>query len=245
MTQDLHTLAGAYALDALTDEEREEFERHLDICFACREEVGEFAATAALLGAAGEELPPPSLRQRTLAEVDRVRQLPPIAGGPSALPSRLPGLTRPLLAAVAAVLAIAVLGLGGLAFQLTDRVAELEATVVRGEGTDELLAVLGAPDAQLAPLRGDAAGRFVWSATLDQGVLLAAGLAAPPEGHVYELWLFHGGTPVPAGLFQTDEQGRAVAFVEGDVAGMEGMAVTIEPEGGNPQPTGQVVLSTT
>lgn len=242
MTQDLHTLAGAYALDALTDEEREEFERHLDTCAPCREEVSEFAATAALLGAAGEETPPPSLRERTLVEVDRVRQLPPLAGSPPAELSRLPGFTRPLLAAVAAVLAIAVLGLGGLAFQLTDRVTELETVVARGAENDQLLAVLSAQDAQISQLQGDAAARFVWSAALDQGVLLTAGLAAPPEGHIYEVWLFHDGTPVPGGLFQTDDQGHAVTFVEGNVAGMEGLAVTIEPAGGTTQPTGDIVL---
>ena len=39
MTIDLHTLSGAYALDALSAEEAEEFSRHLAQCEACREEV--------------------------------------------------------------------------------------------------------------------------------------------------------------------------------------------------------------
>lgn len=35
----MHELAGAFALDALSDEERGFFTRHLDECAACRQEV--------------------------------------------------------------------------------------------------------------------------------------------------------------------------------------------------------------
>ncbi len=51
MTSDLHTLAGAYALDVLTDDERRRFEGHLTACDDCRMEVDGLQATAALLGA--------------------------------------------------------------------------------------------------------------------------------------------------------------------------------------------------
>ncbi|MFY9999572.1 MAG: zf-HC2 domain-containing protein, partial [Trebonia sp.] len=48
--RDLHVLAGAYALDALDDAERDRFERHLRGCQACQNVVRGFAATAAALG---------------------------------------------------------------------------------------------------------------------------------------------------------------------------------------------------
>ena len=41
MSTDLHTLSGAYALHALSSEEAEEFQKHLDACPACRQEVKE------------------------------------------------------------------------------------------------------------------------------------------------------------------------------------------------------------
>jgi anti-sigma-K factor RskA len=78
MNPDVHTLAGAYALDALGPEERLEFEAHLAECPACRADVVEFTATAAQLGAV-EEVPPDGLRARVLAKVSEVRQLPPLA----------------------------------------------------------------------------------------------------------------------------------------------------------------------
>ena len=42
MSADLHTLTGAYAADALSGTERLAFERHLDDCPACAQEVREF-----------------------------------------------------------------------------------------------------------------------------------------------------------------------------------------------------------
>ncbi|EOD68417.1 zf-HC2 domain-containing protein, partial [Amycolatopsis vancoresmycina] len=61
MTAELHTLTGAYALDAVSDVERAEFERHLGACAACRQEVAELRATGARLGVAASADPPPSL----------------------------------------------------------------------------------------------------------------------------------------------------------------------------------------
>ena len=39
MREDLHVLTGSYVLDAISDTEREEFERHLQHCPACEAEV--------------------------------------------------------------------------------------------------------------------------------------------------------------------------------------------------------------
>ena len=51
MSIDLHTLAGAYAIDALSAEEAREFVKHLEECEACRDEVRELQSAAATLGA--------------------------------------------------------------------------------------------------------------------------------------------------------------------------------------------------
>ena len=49
---DIHTLSGAYALDALLDLERAEFERHLSACDACRAEVASLREAASHLAEA-------------------------------------------------------------------------------------------------------------------------------------------------------------------------------------------------
>ncbi len=101
MTTDIHSLSGAYVVDALDDAERLEFEAHLRDCAACQREVAELAAVTEALAEEVAEVPPPSLKADVLAAIDTVRPLPPIvpaggkeggAAGPggSAAPSRRP-----------------------------------------------------------------------------------------------------------------------------------------------------------
>ena len=66
---DIHTLAGAYALDALTEIERASFARHVAGCEACAVEVAELRETSSRLGGALSEPPPASLRVAVMAEV--------------------------------------------------------------------------------------------------------------------------------------------------------------------------------
>ena len=78
MSTDVHTLSGAYALDALAPEEAAEFREHLDGCQACRDEVRELRAAAARMGAAEASAPPPDLQGAAiLAAADRTPQEPP------------------------------------------------------------------------------------------------------------------------------------------------------------------------
>ncbi len=75
-----HVLTGSYAVDALTDQEREGFERHLHHCLSCDAEVRGLRETAARLAMARSLRPPPGLYDRVLAATYRTRQLPPSAG---------------------------------------------------------------------------------------------------------------------------------------------------------------------
>ena len=120
-----HTLAGAYAMDALDGQDRARFERHLERCEECTREVaGLHEATARLAGAAAVR-PPDALREQLLAETARTRQLPPVTHGASPAPARrapvVPGqrparfrgrLRAPRLAVVLA--GVAVLAAAGL-----------------------------------------------------------------------------------------------------------------------------------
>ncbi len=77
---ELHTLTGAYALHALPDAERREFERHLGDCEACAVEVRELSETATRLGLAVSAAAPRELRDRVLREITAVRQESPSHG---------------------------------------------------------------------------------------------------------------------------------------------------------------------
>ena len=80
MSEDIHALSGAYAVDALDDVERARFERHLAGCTACQAEVESLVAAASELSVLTEVTPPASLRAKVLAEIATVRPLPPARG---------------------------------------------------------------------------------------------------------------------------------------------------------------------
>ena len=76
---DPHTLAGAYAMDAVPEPDRSRFERHLARCESCRQEVRGLREATAALAAATAVRPPAALRDTVLRAAGQTRQLPPAA----------------------------------------------------------------------------------------------------------------------------------------------------------------------
>lgn len=115
--------------------------------------------------------------------------------------------------------------------------------------TIALRELLRDPATQIVALRGvgpspQATGRVLWHA-VNGGHLFVANLPAPPPGKAYELWTIGDAAPQQAGVFQVDAQGRGshrVAPVEGGKP-VKVFAVTLEPAGGVPAPTGPMVLA--
>lgn len=89
---DIHALSGAYALDALHDLERAEFERHLAGCASCRTEVDSLRDAAVHLADLSSTAPPADLRAKILAEVQTVRPLRPQTVSPTRSGRRLPAV---------------------------------------------------------------------------------------------------------------------------------------------------------
>jgi hypothetical protein len=72
-----------------------------------------------------------------------------------------------------------------------------------------------------------------------------ANLRSLPVGRTYELWLIPTeGSPVDAGVFNPDSRGNAQVILPSLPRGLtaKAFAVTIEPAGGVPAPTGPKVL---
>jgi anti-sigma-K factor RskA len=246
MSPDIHTLTGAYAADALPDDERRFFESHLAECDACAQEVAELQATTAILGAASYETPPPGMKAAVLAEIDQIRQEPPLtaaggtaAGGRQSAAARaLARWTTNLALPAAAVVVIAILGLSVVVANLNARLGEVETA------STSLTEVLAAPDAQLVPAEGPdgSHAQIVVSESRGEAVFVASGLEPAPHEHTYELWLIDETGATPAGLFDVDERGRVTRIMTGDLAGTLAIGVTVEPAGGSPQPTTEPIL---
>lgn len=235
-------MTGAYAVHALPVGERAEFERHLAVCEACAQEVRELTATAGRLGLAETVTPPPEMRERVLRQIATVRQEPPrVPTGPVV---RAPGrwarsLPKPALAAALAAAA----SLGGVAVwqhQVAQDARQQAAASQRRAA--ELAGVLAAPDARVhsGKLPHGGSGSVVVSHSANRAAFVASGLPAAPSGKVYELWYADGGTMRPAGLL--DGGHATTVLMDGKVDGATAMGVTVEPDGGSPQPTSDPLL---
>jgi anti-sigma-K factor RskA len=231
MSSDIHALSGAYAVDALDDIERAQFERHLAECEACRAEVRSLREATALLAEAVQQQPPAGLRDRVLAGIDTVRPLPPVPVVP--VPEERRRRRFPALVAAAAV--AAVLGLGGVvAWQPWD-----EDTSLTPSATDQVLA---APDAESWEQRMDDGAKVTLtrSERLNKAVVTAEGMPELTDEQVYELWLLHDGVMVPAGLMD-DESGTLL--LEGDPSTAQAAGITVEPAGGSESPTSPPIMT--
>ncbi|MCQ4205627.1 RskA family anti-sigma factor [Streptomyces longispororuber] len=145
---DLHTLTGAYALDALEEDERVAFEQHLAKCEDCAQEVCELTATAGRLALAATMPPPPRLKAQVLEQIAGVRQQERPHSGVTAL-SRTARRGHAMRWALAACVAAAA-ALGGTTLwqhQQADE-ARQQAQVAQRQA-DQITEVLSAPDAKV------------------------------------------------------------------------------------------------
>jgi len=244
-TADLHTLTGAYALHALSDRESEEFDRHLAACPACTQEVRELRETAARLALAAAETPPAGFRERVMAAVPEVRQLPPLVpeqGGSGRSRRRMWRRRMPQLA-LAACLVVAAVAVGTTVDAEHQLAQQRSLTATAEQQASSLSRLLVAPDAAFhnGRLTGGGSSTVVSSARLGQVAFVYHGLPALTGGRVYELWYSKGGVMVPAGLVNSSPPSGA-KLLNGSPSGAAGVGVTVEPAGGSPRPTTTPIL---
>jgi anti-sigma-K factor RskA len=227
---DVHSLAGAYALNALSPAEREFFTQHMLVCEVCAAEVAEFSETAARLADDAAQTPPPQLRERVLTQISQTSQGSPVVR-PITRRVPAPRSTRTLIAAgVAAVVAAA----GVYAVQelrLRDQRISHNAEIRRVE------TVLSAPDAVLrtGSVQGGGQLSIVMSPFLDEAVVVLKDAKEPGFNRVYQFWLIEGANPKPAGALSRD-QINATRLLTG-VKGMNMLALTTEQAGGSLTPS--------
>lgn len=251
---------GAFALDALTPDERAAIEAHLKTCESCRTELAAMRDTAAALGTSVPSQPmdrirSASMKQRLLerAKAERSGVTPIRSAAIPARPSPLPWW----LAAAASIafmvavyqgmntgrerniLRVALLAESLQVAGLRDSLAIRERTLMAMAGADvrvvELVANNRRPNA-----------RMFWAQSTNTWTMFAHNLPAPASGRTYQLWLItRDNQRISAGTFAPNASGDAVVSAQYPLAAdaLQMIAVTEEPAGGVPQPTGEVVIA--
>jgi anti-sigma-K factor RskA len=237
---DVHTLTGAYALDALDDVERVRMERHLQDCADCAAEVLSFRETSARLGSGAAVAPPPRLRDRVLAEIAQTRQLPPIPARSEATGRastvRTSRASRWLSVAASSLLVLS-LGLGGLAYSWR---SDAERARQAATGMQE---VLSDPDREVVDADFSDGGRATIVVAGDRMILIGDDVEAPPAGQGFQLWLIGPEGPRPSAMLEPTGEGDYWVAADGVRPGDE-FGVTIEQAGGAQTPSDTLVLNT-
>jgi anti-sigma factor RsiW len=219
-TQALHDLTAAYALDALDEAERREYEAHLARCEQCRDELASLSEAASSLAYAVEpSAPSPQLRERILAGARAER--------PNVVPLRprwaVPaGATAVLAVAAAIVLAV-------WATSLSNR---LDRERAHASDQERVAAILAAPDAH--PY-GVPNGGLLTVTPSGEAALVLRRLPPARKGMTYEAWVSENGKPRPAGTFDAGRDVTAVPLEQPVPRGAT-VLVTQEKDGGTALP---------
>jgi len=241
--QGLHTLAGAYAMDAISAADRARFERHLAGCAECAQEIASLREATARLATATAVPPPPGLKERVLAAAAATRQQPPAEphepqGQAAVLPWRA-RRGRLLLAAGVAAAAVAIgaaVVFGVSNGSMRDQLSQDQAS------SQQIAAVLTARDATMmtGTVTGGGTVTIVMSHSRHALVFTATDLHALPASRGYELWLIGpaGDRPVTM-LASATTTGPVIAS---GLRPGDHLALTAEPAGGTARPTTPMML---
>ncbi|MFF1881076.1 anti-sigma factor domain-containing protein [Pseudarthrobacter sp. NPDC058196] len=241
-------LAELYALDAVTEQERDAIDHYMSTApeterLVFLERVRQSRETLARTFRVEEE-PPSDLFERIVAQLPAgsgrtgAEVVPPTAGavqpaGPTdelaqarqRRAERRPSGTRRWLVGVAAAAAIALGGVGVGAY-LADQNDPVNQVVRAGDLREASVNVQGGGKATV-----------LISASEDAAVVKMSGVPAPPAGKVYQMWLIpkDGSAPVSQGLM--DEQALSKPAVVQGIHSAASLGITVEPAGGSKAPT--------
>ena len=245
--RDAHTLAGAYAMDAVSAPDRERFERHLVGCAECAREVASLREATAMLGTAAAEPVPAGLKERIMAAAAVTRQQPPAAETePVVLAHGMwatagswfrslawPGRLALATAGTAAVAVIAVAVVFGIAN------SSMRQQIDRAQASSQQIAVvLTAQDARMATgtVAGGGTATIVMSHSRHALVFTAQGLHALPASRGYELWLIGPAGTRPVAMLPAGSHGMTGPVIASGVRPGDHLALTAEPADGSAHP---------
>jgi hypothetical protein len=260
----------AWAIGALRAPEADEVESHLATCPACSAQARALSFVPVALGVRESlEAPSVAVRARLLSAIGGSVASPgtvEAAGLPWTVERRAGTATPAMWLAIAASLVLAAF-LGWDGVRLRGRIAELTSELAQARAaiatTESRMAslqrsadqnhsafgVLTAPDVARIDLAGQpeapqATGRAYWSRARGM-VFSATNLPPPPPGRAYQVWVVTSApAPISAGLIEPDRTGQVstVFATPSDIPQPVAVAVTLEPAGGVPAPTGPKVL---
>ena len=228
----IEELLAVRVLGGLEPGDEAELERELashgPACAECRHLAAELDETAGRLAFALDPVPvPQGMEERLVASARGGATVVPFTREPRSSATR-----ASVWRAVVGVAAAFVLFAGGwLVRDLTEPTTDDEpalalegAEVVTFEGEGGNLAIAYQPGV---------AGVYI----------IGSGLATPPVGQVYEVWMIQEDRPVPGPCLTPRPDGSLFTYVDAELGTTDTMAVTVEPDSCPERPTGEAILT--
>jgi anti-sigma-K factor RskA len=114
---------------------------------------------------------------------------------------------------------------------------------------DSMIAAMTGPDVKVVALTNQGArrplGRMMWNRSSNDWIMVTYNLRPPKPGMTYQVWLVTDSAKISAGTFKPDAQGNTFMHARYalDRNALRAVAITEEPEGGVPSPTGPMVVA--
>ncbi len=140
--------------------------------------------------------------------------------------------------------------IANLMMQNDQLVNDVESIQTETQLAQNVLGILQSPEVEAITVPGfpdtqpDATGQIVLDNESNTAVLIVTGLEPLPQGSVYQVLLIQGAEHETAETFLVDTQGESVLIVSSNsnLGAFDAVGVSIEPEGGSEQRTGDIVL---
>ncbi len=254
--EDYKAMIPAHALSALDAEEARAMNQHLSECVECRNELADWENTAAALSLAADPVEPsPEVRNRIMSAIrtdgsaEKVLKFPERRSIWTSFGS--------LGAIAAAVLFIGLIVWIVMLWQqnramrndMQSLASQMKSMQQEIDRNNEFVKLLSTPGTKMTELAGtaQASGAIATIAYNKKGhaMLMASGLPPAPQGKEYQLWFIVGSNaPMPGKAFAPDDKGRGTLTDQVPEEAMESavFAITLEPAGGLPAPTGAIYL---
>lgn len=247
---EIDNLSGAYALNAVSDDERAAYEALVGESEESRNEATELQDTAVILGLAVDPVTPsPELRASILDQIARTPQLSrdtvvlkdavdaaPLASTPAAVKAQARWFQRPAVAIASLAAAVAIIA-GGVSL-VTDvgstpsnpTASQMEQLTLASDKQEEVVEL------------GDATATLLWSNSLGLSALAMDGASEAPEGKVYQLWYIDDDGARDAGVMTASVDDGSWQLLEGEMHTGDAVGVTVEPVGGSEKPTSMPIV---
>ena len=114
---------------------------------------------------------------------------------------------------------------------------------------DSMITAMSGPDVKVVALmtqgQKQPLGKMMWNRKSDDWVMVTYNLPQPKAGKTYQVWLVTDKAKISAGTFHPDAGGGTMmhARYAMDRNALRAVAITEEPEGGMPSPTGPMVVA--